>query len=79
LREDEGLYYTLKVSENGDWKIVSIDMTQLSKWEDKRSEVTCPKDPEKGPPEFNIQFCKTVWDVDAKKALPVKIRQGCLI
>jgi len=79
LREDEGLYYTLKVSENGDWKVVSIDMTQLSKWEDKRSEVTCPKDPEKSPPEFNIQFCKTVWDVDAKKALPVKIRQGCLI
>lgn len=79
LREDDGLYFTMKVSENGDWKIENLDMTQLSAWEDKREEVTCPNDLDKAPENFNINFCKTVWDVDAKKAIPVKMYQGCLI
>jgi hypothetical protein len=79
LREEDGFYYTLKVSENGAWKIVNLDMTELSKWEDKRNYVDCPKDPVKGPEIFTNGFCKSVWDVNAKKVIPVKMNQGCLI
>jgi hypothetical protein len=79
LKEEDGFYYTLKVSENGDWKIINLDMTQLSYWEDKRSEVVCPKDPERAPKEFHVQFCKSVWNSDAKKVIPVRVQQGCLI
>lgn len=79
LKEEDGLYYTLKISENGDWKIVDLDMTQLSVWEDKRNEVTCPADTLKAPAIFGTQFCKTVWDVDAKKTVVIRVQQGCLI
>ena len=54
-------------------------MTQLSVWEEKRSEVTCPKDDLKAPSIFGTQFCKTVWDVDAKKTVITRVQQGCLI
>ena len=79
LKEDDGLYFAVKVSEKGDWKIENLDMTQLSTLEDKREEVTCPKDPEKAPEAFTIGYCKSVWDVDAKKTIIVKMQQGCLI
>jgi hypothetical protein len=79
LREEDGLYYALKVSPDGEWKVVNLDMTQLSVWENKREEITCPKDEAKSPDEFTVQFCKSVWDVDSKKTVPVKIQQGCLI
>lgn len=79
VKEEDGFYYTLKVSENGDWKIVNLDMSQLSTWEDKRSEVPCPKDTEKAPVVFGSEFCKSVWDVDAKKVVPVKMHLGCII
>lgn len=79
LKEEDGFYYTLRVSENGDWKVVELDMTQLSVWEDKRSEVTCPKDDLKAPAIFGTQFCKTVWDLETKKTVVMRIQQGCLI
>ena len=79
LREDEGLYYTLKISENGDWKIVHIDMTQLSTLEERRQYVDCPKENEKPALIFGIEFCKSVWDLEAKKTVIVKMHQGCAI
>lgn len=79
LKEEDGFYYMLKVSEKGEWKIVGVDMTQLSYWEDKRTEVTCPKEKGLAPSAFGQEFCKTVWDSDAKKTITVKMYQGCLI
>lgn len=79
LKEEDGFYFMMKISDKGEWKIVSVDMTQLSYWEDKRSEVTCPKDTEKAPAQFRVEFCKSIWDSDAKKTIPVKLRQGCVI
>jgi hypothetical protein len=79
LKEEDGFYYTLKVSENGDWKIVNLNMAELSKWEDKRDYMDCPKDLEKAPAMFTSGFCKSVWDIDAKKTVPVRMNQGCLI
>lgn len=79
LKEDDGLYFAMKISGNGDWKIENIDMSQLSTWEDKREDIACPKDGGKPSDVFPIEFCKSVWDVDAKKIIPVKFRQGCLI
>ncbi len=79
LREDEGLYYTLKISENGDWKIVYLDMTQLSTLEEKRQYVNCPQEKEKSSPIFGTEFCKSVWNLEAKKLVVVRMHQGCPI
>jgi len=79
LKEEDGFYFGLKVSENGDWKIVNLDMTQLSVWEDKRSDMDCPKDPDKAPSVFTNEFCKGIWDIDTKKTIPVRMQQGCFI
>jgi hypothetical protein len=78
VREEEGLFYVLKVDPTGDWKIVDLDLTKLSDWEDKREYVTCPVEKEKKTPkEFGVTFCKSVWDEDAKKTVVVKMHAGC--
>lgn len=79
LKEEDGFYFGLKIAPNGDWKIVDMDMTQLSAWEDKRNYVPCPKDDEKALGIFNSEFCKTVWDLDSKKSVIVRMQQGCAI
>lgn len=80
LREEEGTFYTLKVSDKGEWKIVDIDQTRLLSWEDKRENVKCPVEKIKSSPkEFQNDFCKTVWDEDSKKTVIVKMSEGCSI
>lgn len=66
--------------QNTEWKIVDIDQTRLSEWEDKRSNITCPDDKTKNiPGVFEIGFCKTVWDEDSKKTVIVRMHQGCTL
>ncbi|MFL5783288.1 MAG: hypothetical protein ACJ76H_01680 [Bacteriovoracaceae bacterium] len=79
VKEEEGFYYVLKVEQTGEWKIVDLDLTRLSEWEDKREYVPCPSDKEKKitPKEFGVTFCKSVWDEDAKKTVVVKMHAGC--
>jgi hypothetical protein len=80
LKEAEELFYILKISAQGEWKIVDIDLAQLSNWEDKRSTIECPKsDQLKTPKIFGTEFCKQVWDETQKKTLVVKMHQGCSI
>ncbi len=81
LREVEGLYYALKVSTTGEWKVIPLDQTNLSQWEDKRETVTCPieKVATPHPKEFNLEFCKNIWDEDQKKTVIVRMYQGCAI
>ncbi len=83
LREDEGVFYALHTSLNGDWKVIPLDLKNLSTWEDRRENVKCPvlavekKAPQ--PKEFAVEFCKTIWDEDLKKSVIVKMFQGCAI
>ena len=78
LREEDSSFYMLKVSPNGDWKVEHLDFTRLSEWEEKRQNVACPEDKGlKVPAPFKESFCKTVWDEDLKKALVVRMHQGC--
>lgn len=80
VREADELFYVLRVSKSGDWKIESLQMDQLTQWEDKRSEVACPKEKEKlAPKVFGVEFCKSVWNEDLKKSVIVKMHQGCVI
>lgn len=80
LREEDGFFYMLRVSLNGDWKVETVNTAKLSEWEDKRTEVVCPKETTKlNPGIFGIEFCKTVWNDDLKKIQVVKLRQGCVI
>jgi len=79
LKEEDNYFYVLKVSPDGVWKIDHLDFSQLSLWEDKRSEVECPKTDKPKPPLFNVSFCKSVWDVNRKKTIIVKMHLGCVI
>lgn len=78
VREDEGFFYMLRIEQNGDWKIVDIDLAKLSQWEDKREYTTCPPDKEKKTPkEFGVTFCKWIQDEDSKKPVIVRMHAGC--
>jgi len=80
LREEDGFFYGLRISRNGDWKIVQLDFSNLAQWEEKKSEVKCPMESKKAAPEaFGVEFCKLIWDEDQKKAVTVKMHQGCAI
>jgi hypothetical protein len=78
VREEEGFFFVLRVEANGDWKVVNVDLTRLSDWEDKREYVTCPAEKEKKTPkEFGVKFCKSVWDEDLKKPVVLRMHAGC--
>lgn len=79
VREEEGFFYVLKISPAGEWRIVDLDLTRLSEWEDKREYVTCPaaEKEKKTPKEFGVTFCKSVWDEDLKKPVIVRMHAGC--
>jgi hypothetical protein len=80
LKEEDNFFFVLKVSPNGDWKVESLDHTKLSEYEDKRENVTCPKDTTKlAPKVFGVEFCKSVWNDDLKKNVVVKMHEGCVI
>lgn len=78
LKEDEGFFYVLKIDQKGEWKIVDVDLTRLSEWEDKREYVACPPEKEKKTPkQFGAVFCKKIWDEDNKKPVVVRMHAGC--
>ncbi len=78
VKEEEGYFFILKVEASGEWKIVDLDLTQLSNWEDKREYATCPVEKEKKTPkEFGVTFCKSVWDESSKKPVIVRMHAGC--
>lgn len=80
LKEEEDHFYMLKVSPKGDWKVEEVDMTRLSNWEEKKSNVTCPKEPQNpNPGVFKDEFCKTIWSEDLKNPVVIKLFQGCSI
>jgi hypothetical protein len=80
LKEAEDLFYILRVSKNGEWKVENFPMDQLTQWEEKRSEITCPKEEKKlAPKVFGVEFCKSVWNEDLKKNVAVRMYQGCII
>lgn len=78
LREDDGFFYTLRISPDGQWGVESLDYSKLSAYEDKRSETSCPKEINTPTSEaFKVQFCKLIWDEDSQKTVVVKLFQGC--
>lgn len=80
LREDDGFFYFLSISQFGEWRIQNIDMTKLSEWSEKRSEVVCPKDSNKSDVKFfQNEFCKLIWDENLKQTITVKMQKGCTI
>lgn len=80
LREEDGLFYFLKISSSGEWKIEDVDMSRLSYWEDKRESVKCPLEKDKeNSLYFESSFCKKIWDEDSKSTLIVKLQEGCII
>lgn len=79
LKDADDLYFMLKVNEKGEWKVVGMDFTRLSQWEEKRQNLDCPKDSEKVDTAFTYAFCKSVWDESSKKNITVKMHLGCAI
>jgi hypothetical protein len=80
LKEEDNFFYNLKISKSGEWKIENLDLSKISELEDKKENVTCPKDATKLTPKvFGVEFCKSVWNEDQKKLVVVKMHQGCAI
>jgi hypothetical protein len=78
LKEEDGFFFMIKVSPNGEWKVAAVDFSNLSAWEDKRQNISCPAD-QSLQSVFGVSHCKTVWDLDLKKTVVVKMHQGCFI
>lgn len=80
LKEEDNFFYALRVSPDGTWKIENVDLTKLTEYDDKKENVTCPKDATRlAPKEFGVEFCKSIWNEDSKKNVVVKMHQGCAI
>jgi hypothetical protein len=79
LKEDDGLYFMLRISPQGDWKIIEFDMTNLGQFEDKKENVACPVSKHKAHVAFTNIFCKKIYDMDSKKLVITQMAQGCSI
>lgn len=79
LKEDEGFFYVLKIDSLGDWKIVDVDLTRLSEWEQKRENVACPASGKEKltPKQFGVVFCQSIWNEDTKKPIIIRMHAGC--
>lgn len=78
LKEEDDFFYMLGISASGDWKIENVDLGRLSEWQEKISDVNCPKDAKPyAPKTFETEFCRSVWDEDLKKSVVVKMHLGC--
>ncbi|GEM_PF-1351753 len=79
LREDDGLFYGLQIQNSGDWKIITLNFTNLSFYESKKNLLDCNKyktRPTASAP-FETIICKEVWDDSLKKNRPIVLRRGC--
>ena len=80
LREDHEVFYMLKISSHGEWRIVDTDMNQLTQWSEKRKNIDCPKTiPERKKDIFQTDVCQEIWDEDQKKLILVQMQRGCAI
>ena len=79
LKEDDDFFFGLKISSTGDWKVVDLDMTRLSEFQEKKQNVECPKKAKPAPKAFGVEFCKNIWDEDLKKTVVVKLHEGCVL
>ena len=78
LKEEDGFYYLLKITPQGQWNIIPINFSRLSYFENKKSEVKCPI-VEKASDIFETHFCKSVWDDTTKQNVIYRSEMGCVI
>ncbi len=78
LREDDEVFYTLRVSRDGEWKIVPTELSRLSSREERRDNAKCP-DEKTNSEVFKIDFCKTTYDEKEEKSVITRMHQGCAI
>jgi len=77
LKEYEEEFFLLEVSEDGKWEIVDLDFSKLSFYEDKKTHIACPSEQMNRPKEFEVKFCRGIWDESQNKLIPVEMYQGC--
>jgi hypothetical protein len=78
LREDDDVFYTLRISQEGEWKIVPTEFSKLSSREERRDNAKCP-DEKTSDEIFKIEFCKSVYDESLDKSFIMRMHQGCAI
>lgn len=78
IREDDELFYTLRVSSNGEWKIVPTELSKLSSREARRDNAKCP-DEKTATDVFKIEFCKSIFDEKEDRSIITRMHQGCAI
>ncbi len=79
IREDDGLFYALQIQFSGEWKIVNVDMTNLTNFDSRKRSIECgtkEKAPKLSGP-YTYAICKEIWDDSAKKLRPIILRRGC--
>lgn len=77
LKEYDEEFFLLEVSATGDWEIVEMDLTKLTYYEDKKTNIDCPKSQGENTAAFEVRFCKGIWDETSAKLIPVEMYQGC--
>lgn len=77
LKEYDEEFFLLEVSANGDWEIVEMDLTKLTYYEDKKTNIDCPNNKIENSQAFEVKYCKGIWDETTSKLIPVEMYQGC--
>lgn len=78
LREDDELFYTLRISPDGEWRIVPTELSKLSLREGRRDNAKCP-DEKTSTEIFKNDFCKSIYDEKEERTVIIRMHQGCAI
>lgn len=79
LKEEDGFFYPLKISPNGEWLVSDFDLKDVTKWYEKTLHGSCPESTTKAPDAFGTFYCEHIWSEDLKKNIPVKYYRGCVL
>jgi hypothetical protein len=78
LKEDQEVFYVLKISPEGEWRIIDTNLNQVTQWSEKRKVIECPKSlPQTNREIFQNDVCHEIWNEDQKKLIPVIMQRGC--
>lgn len=76
LKEYDEEFFLLEISPDGAWDIAEVDLTRLTYYEDKKTNMDCPNS-NLDTKAFEVKFCKGIWDESQNKLIPVEMYQGC--
>lgn len=77
VREDEGVFYGLKISTQGKWTVISSKGHNNSRYIAGLEDTKCPSQTEFNKDIYQSQYCRKIWDKTKKEFQIIRFVWSC--